>query len=95
LTGIEMALYKFNQELEQLSLSQEKLNGLTSEALTEREYQIVMAMISGMNNDQICHKMYFSNNTLKYHMKKILSKFDAEHRGEIMQKIIARYMLAS
>lgn len=95
LTGIEMALYKFNQELEQLSLTSEKLNALTTEVLTEREYQIVMSMISGLNNDQICAKMYFSQNTLKYHMKRILSKFDAGHRGEIMQKIIARYMLTS
>ncbi|MEP7322135.1 MAG: response regulator [Saprospiraceae bacterium] len=93
LTGIEMALYKFSSELEKLSLNREKLESLSSETLTDQEYKILMEMINGNNNEQICAKIFISNNTLKYHTKNLMSKFDAENRGEIMQKIIAKWMV--
>ncbi len=93
LTTIEMALYKFSQEMEAMKLTREKLNQLTNEDLTEREYTILSEMINGLNNEQICKKLFVSNNTLKYHTKHLLSKFDASNRGEIMQKIITKWMI--
>lgn len=92
LAGIEMGLYKFSQELEQLSITREKIDLLVTEPLTDQEYSIVKAMMEGLKTEAICGKMYFSVNTFKYHVKNILSKFQAENRGEIMQKIIAGWM---
>jgi DNA-binding NarL/FixJ family response regulator len=93
LSGIEMALYRFSQEMEGLALTREKVEALSSEPLTDQEYKILMEMINGSNNEQICKKIFISVNTLKYHTKKLMSKFDTEHRGEIMQKIIAKWMI--
>ncbi len=93
LTGIELALYKFSQEMDQLKLTREKLNVIASELLTDQEFKILMEMIQGSNNDQICQKIFISNNTLKFHTKNLMSKFDTDNRGEIMQKIIAKWMI--
>ncbi len=54
LSGIEMALYKFSQELEQLSLTRDKLDTLAHEPQTDQEFKILMEMINGANNEQIC-----------------------------------------
>jgi DNA-binding NarL/FixJ family response regulator len=94
LAGIETGLYKFGQELEQLSITREKIDLLVTDPLTDQEYSIVKAMMEGLKTEEICGKMFFSVNTLKYHVKNILSKFQAENRGEIMQKIIAGWMVA-
>lgn len=93
LAGIEMGLYKFSQELEQMAITREKLDQLVTEPLTDQEYQIMKAMMEGLKTEEICRKMFFSVNTFKYHTKNILSKFGAENRGEIMQKIIVRWMI--
>lgn len=93
LTAIEIAFFKFSQEMGQLLISKEKLDELTNVDLTDQEYQIVKKMILGLNTERICNEMFFSLNTLKYHMKNILSKFEVGHRGDIMQKIIAKWMV--
>ena len=41
LTSIEMALYKFSQEMDSMKLPREKLDSLASEPLTDREYEIL------------------------------------------------------
>ncbi|MBP6795478.1 MAG: response regulator transcription factor [Saprospiraceae bacterium] len=92
LTSIEMALYKFSQEMDSMKLTREKLDSLASEPLTDREYEILNEMINGLNNEQISKKVFLSNNTIKYHTKNILSKFEAANRGEVMQKIITKWM---
>ena len=92
LTSIEMALYKFSQEMDSMKLTREKLDSLASEPLTDREFEILTEMINGLNNEQISKKVFLSNNTIKYHTKNILSKFEAANRGEVMQKIITKWM---
>jgi two-component system, response regulator PdtaR len=95
LTSIEMALYKFSQEMDAMKLTREKLDSLAMESLTDREYEILNEMINGLNNEQISKKVFLSNNTIKYHTKNILSKFEASNRGEVMQKIITKWMTKS
>ena len=46
LTSIEMALYKFSQEMDSMKLTREKLDSLASEPLTDREYEILNEMIN-------------------------------------------------
>lgn len=95
LTSIEMALYKFSQEMDSMKLTREKLDVLALEPLTDREYEILTEMINGLNNEQISKKVFLSNNTIKYHTKNILYKLEASNRGEVMQKIITKWMIKS
>lgn len=93
LTSIEMALYKFSQEMDAMKLTRDKLNQLCTDPLTDREYEVMIEMLNGLNNDQIGKKIFLSNNTIKYHIKNLMSKFEAANRGEIMQKIITKWMI--
>lgn len=91
-SAIEVAWFKFTQDMQALALNRTKLNALASSALTDQEYLIIMAMVQGKDYDEICTALEISNNTLKYHIKNILTKMDAENRAEVMQKIIAKYL---
>ena len=92
LASIEMALYKYSQELEQMAITREKLDTLALDPVTNQEYKVIAEMLRGLNNEQICTSMFISNNTLKYHIKNIMSKFDVQNRGELMQKFISTWM---
>ena len=90
LSAIEVALFKFNQELEALKITQEKVNSITSHDLTEKEYEILMHMVQGDSYESICKYIEVSNNTLKYHLKNIFQKFDAKSKSEILQQILVK-----
>lgn len=92
LTAIEVAWFKFSQDMEALALNREKLNALATPPLTEQEYLITMGMVRGLDYEQICEDLDISHNTLKFHVKNILTKMDAENRAEVLQKIIAKYL---
>lgn len=93
LTAIEVAWFKFSQEMEALALTKDKLNVLAATPLTDQEYSIIMAMVRGQDYEDICETLAISNNTLKFHIKNILAKMDAENRADLLQKIIAQYLL--
>lgn len=88
LSAIEMALFKFNQELDSLRITLAKANTLTQSSLTDKEYEILMHIVQGDSYDIICATMNISNNTLKYHLKNLFSKFDVKSKSEILQKLL-------
>lgn len=92
-TAIEIALFRFRQEMDALALTKEKLNALTNSPLTVQEFQIIQQMIQGMTNDSMSTALNISNNTVKFHIKNILQKFEASHRGDIMQKILMKWVI--
>mgnify|MGYP000943000611 CR=1 FL=1 len=94
-TSIEVALYKFSQEVESMKITRDKLNLLCDGPLTEREYEIMTEVLNGLNNEQIGKKIFLSNNTIKYHIKNLMTKFHAANRGEILQKIINKWMTSN
>lgn len=88
LTNIEMALFKFSQEIDVLKLTREKVNALATTPLTDQEFKILNEIINGLSNQQIIEKLYISINTLKYHMKNLLTKMDVKNRAEVLQKLL-------
>lgn len=85
---IEMAIYKFSQEIESLKITKDKINLLTHSAITDREYEILECMIQGLPNKDIPEKLFISINTLKYHIKNLFAKFEVSSRAEALQKIL-------
>lgn len=88
LTNIEMALFKFSQEIDALKLTREKVNALATTPLTDQEFKILNEIINGLSNQQIIEKLHISINTLKYHMKNLLTKMDVKNRAEVLQKLL-------
>ena len=50
--------------------------------LTERQVEILHLIALGWSNKEIGHKLMVSENTIKYHLKKILQKMNAQNRTE-------------
>ncbi|MDG2449069.1 MAG: response regulator [Saprospiraceae bacterium] len=90
LSAIEVAMFKFNQELDSLRITAEKVNTITHTDLTDKEYEILMLMVQGETYESICQSKEISNNTLKYHMKNIFQKFDAKSKAEILQQLLVK-----
>ncbi len=88
LSAIEMAIYKFSQEIESLKITKEKIDFLSQSPVTDREYEILECMIQGMPNKEIPQKLFISMNTLKYHIKNLFAKLEVSNRAEALQKII-------
>lgn len=56
--------------------------------LTERETEVLIYLIKGLNNKQIADKVFLSVNTIKYHIRKIYEKLEVNKRTELQSKII-------
>ena len=90
LSAIEVAIFKFNQELDALKITEEKVNALTQNNLTDKEYDILMLMVQGKTYDEICTDLKISNNTLKYHLKNLYAKFEVKSKAEVLQQLLVK-----
>lgn len=88
LTAIELALYKHSIELEKLAISIEKINRITKEPITDREFEMLEDICKGMTNNQISEERFISVSTVKYHISKLLEKMEASNRADALHKII-------
>lgn len=58
--------------------------GLASSAsLTEREVQILRALVDGLSNDEIADRLHLASNTVKTHMRHLLEKTGCENRTQL------------
>ena len=88
LSNIEIALFKFSQEIEALLINKLKIDRLCHDPTTDQEYHILQQMIAGYSNSQIAEKLFISINTLKFHIKNLFSKMDVSSRADMLQKIL-------
>jgi DNA-binding NarL/FixJ family response regulator len=88
LSAIELALYKHSVELEKLAITPEKVNRITNEPVTEREFEMLIDVTKGLTNAQISEARFISISTVKYHMGKLLEKMEVNNRAEALHKII-------
>lgn len=51
--------------------------------LTSREAEIVSAVVSGLNNSEVAHKLGMSIRTVESHLNRILRKAEAEQRSDL------------
>ena len=61
--------------------------------LTEREREVLILMVKGLNNNEIAEHMIVSRSTVKFHVSNVLSKLQATNRMEaiaiaLKQKIV-------
>ncbi len=61
--------------------------------LTEREIELLRLVAEGMSNKAIAHALSVSENTVKYHMKNILQKLNAQNRTEAVTHAIRAGLL--
>ncbi len=71
-----------------LVVSPDKIKKITSASVTEREFEMLEDIISGLTNVQIGEKRFISVATVKYHISKLLEKMNASNRADALHKII-------
>jgi DNA-binding NarL/FixJ family response regulator len=88
LTAIELALYKHSVELEKLAITPEKINKITTQPLSEREFEMLLDITKGLTNVQIAEQRFISVSTVKYHIGKLLEKMEVVNRADALHKLI-------
>ncbi len=91
LSCIEVALFKFNHELNALRITHDAVNQLVMLPLTSREFEILQSMVDSLSFADIAEGLGISKNTLKFHTKNIYVKFDASNRADVMQSLLLHY----
>ncbi len=69
-----------------IHISKDPLEGV--DALTQREIEILSLVADGFSNREIAEKLMVSDNTIKYHMKKVLRKMGVHNRTEAVSSAI-------
>jgi DNA-binding NarL/FixJ family response regulator len=54
--------------------------------LTEREREVLELMARGMDNRRIARELFLSDKTVRNHVSNVLTKLDAEDRGEAINR---------
>ncbi len=88
LSAIELALYKHSMELEKLAITPEKINRISIDPLTDREFEVLMDITKGLTNAQISEVRHISISTVKYHIGKLLEKLEVKNRATALHRII-------
>lgn len=55
--------------------------------LTRREETVLQLLVAGLNNEEICEKLYVTNNTLKKHILNLYRKMGIHNRIQIFQMV--------
>ncbi|MBP7643792.1 MAG: response regulator transcription factor [Saprospiraceae bacterium] len=88
LSSIEMALYRFENEIKHFDLDHEKINGIAVEPLSPKEFEMLGALTKGLNNKQLSEQFFVSINTIKFHLKNLFQKLEVNSRTEAIHKVI-------
>ena len=87
LTTIEMAIYNHAQYLRQKNIERSFVDDMSTQAFSDKEYEIFLDLVDGLNNSQIAAKQFISINTVKTHVKRIFSKLQVNNRSSAVRKI--------
>jgi DNA-binding NarL/FixJ family response regulator len=52
--------------------------------LTEREREVLLCLVQGMNNKEIAKNLFISDKTVKIHVSKIFKKLDVKSRSQVV-----------
>jgi DNA-binding NarL/FixJ family response regulator len=52
--------------------------------LTEREKEVLLCLVQGMNNKEIAQSLFISDKTVKIHVSKIFKKLDVKSRSQVV-----------
>jgi DNA-binding CsgD family transcriptional regulator len=63
--------------------------------LSERESQVASLLLQRKTYKAIAGELFISENTVKYYVKNIYSKFNVQSRSELIDKILANEVMAS
>ena len=94
MAAVMVAIHKFQQEVNALKITVNKINSLSNTPLTSKESEIVMLMVKGCTYQEITDQLEISDNTLKYHTKHVFAKFDVPNRAALMYLFLQHFTIS-
>jgi len=85
--NIDIALHKFKSENNKKDLSKRYINETFHLELSDREFDLLKAFVSGMSYKEAADSLYISVNTVKSYQKRIYQLFDVSTKVELIKKI--------
>jgi DNA-binding NarL/FixJ family response regulator len=89
MTSLEIALFNhFNQftpNNQEYTLSQ--FNDKLPNALSDREYELLLLLKTGITNKEIADQLFISINTVKTHLQHLFEKLDVKNRTQAIFRI--------
>lgn len=88
LANIEIALHRSQKKPKPIYRSLEELNTVAGQNISTKEYEILLDIIKGKSNQELCDLHFISMNTVKTHLKRIFSKLDINTRVQAIAIMI-------
>jgi len=83
-SSIEIALHNFSKFVVPLELNRDTLNSRIANPLTQKEFEVLVGLYDGKNNQQLADEQFVSVNTIKTHIKNVYEKLNTHTRSETM-----------
>lgn len=86
----EHMAYRVNKEMEKHQKNHDKLGIQDVVArckLTQREHDTLICLMQGLKNEEICERLYITNNTLKKHILNVYRKVGVNSRVQLFKKV--------
>lgn len=87
LTSLKIALFNFKHTNQQKGLSLKRINDHLLSPVSQREFDILKSIYEGKKNQEVAEMNYVSINTVKTHIRNILSKFNVSRRTELIAEL--------
>lgn len=87
LAGLEIALYNYSLREIKPILSLENINKHILAQISDREFDVLVAIYEGKTNQQMAESLFVSVNTIKTHISNIYLKLDVPSRTAAIAKV--------
>lgn len=85
--NIDIALHKYSSEKEKQTLSRNYISDRFNIPLSDREFDLLKAFVTGLSYKEAADKLHISVNTVKSYQKRIYQLFDVSSKVELIKKI--------
>ena len=75
-------------------VARDPTHGVTPEALTPREIQVLELLAEGLPNKAIAARLEISDQTVKFHVASIAGKLGAANRTDVVRRAVRRGLIA-
>jgi len=90
LEGRKIEATAVEPELPEAELTQITQALVDGHGLTEREREILDLILRGLQNSEIASQLQISGNTVKYHVRNVLTKLGMESRTELFRSLLSQ-----
>lgn len=85
--NIDVALHKFNSENQKSSLSRSYVSDHFNICLSDREFDLLKAFVTGLSYKEAAESLHISVNTVKSYQKRIYQLFEVNSKVELIKKL--------